>query len=1167
MNQKIIFTTLPNARSDGDQLHASVLVTMKLTASGESTLAAFPDVAGWLTKVRNAVFGFRFSNGTYIEAVPDFSLLDDELFASVFYPGIKVKSFGQEEPDVKRIHSFPVKHIADYLENLFGQYAVDNPDKPLSAFDIAGNAALAPLSSIELNQQVLDQIGKIEIQPMQMRLMNLPGEEIGRTSMVVANSKLLQGRQQLFINNRFVPFSATASPYTDFAQFRDFHKLDRSQLTIDRVNVKLPEFEFHDVLAVLGSYPFMQRKLGLVLDFVFKRDDSIPSKGKIWLDIKNLERGSSSISCLSTAYVLSASGFYADTQPGSMLESGFLRINTPQFVVIQGDVDGAAMKASQLAESKTREVGDFHVERLEMMRYVLAKPDINATFFPKVPVDDSLPHFNSAGIAVARNGMSDFLNTKLKRVTDINTIFSSVSDLFNDSKPLFADDLTQGYRMDIAYSDNPGKWYSLHWRKQQFEYFDKWGNSHPIEGFITDEGFVELAVTGDDDDVFVSETLVRWEGWSLSVDRPGFAINEADDQAGDSKYHRDYINRDKSEELRKYLSNPKGEFRIGVQTSIVPGTLPRLRFGREYDLRVRSVDLAGNSIPQDENVKMKPDAVVRSVRYMRQEALLCPFMFSGTVFRKGESMEHLVIRSNYDVTADDFEKSTGGKPYSVRYFLPPQGSQMMAEMHGMFDKFIGKTAAEAKVAYDMITSLEGKYPSDANGGTKVYEPGELDVIYLPDPMAAGVAVFLCPDHGQTHSQQFEPRMMSYFYDDDLPQDAFNKPIPDEWYKARHVRLRIEEGKEIDAKWDKKERQLTVFLPKSCRMMLKFSSFWRGEDLKQVSALWDWVSRKKPANIKDIEKLALTGRHSMLSPAREIELVHAVKQPLEIPVIEALVPVRKFAETDVSINIRFKVHGKSTGEVTVRAMWNDPYDDGVSAKPGDKAGHSLITGLTINYNDDVITKGNVNISASKESPVRVGVNSARKFIVKGEYSLSKSIFKPQINKYFELISLILEKPLVQNFEDTKHRWVDYFIDAFSRYKSYFDDSGKQENGESVFSRSSLPFERVNILSSSRPAPPEIDYIMPTFEWRKTQHGSSFRHRRMGGGLRVYLKRPWFSSGEGEKLAVVLPYQDEVPKISMLVAKIGYTDFYTHWGSDPIHVSSQAPETYPLIKNFK
>ncbi|MBK6384339.1 MAG: hypothetical protein IPF69_12920 [Chitinophagaceae bacterium] len=71
-------------------------------------------------------------------------------------------------------------------------------------------------------------------------------------------------------------------------------------------------------------------------------------------------------------------------------------------------------------------------------------------------------------------------------------------------------------------------------------------------------------------------------------------------------------------------------------------------------------------------------------------------------------------------------------------------------------------------------------------------------------------------------------------------------------------------------------------------------------------------------------------------------------------------------------------------------------------------------------------------------------------------------------------------------------------------------GRQHHGE------------VNILSSARPVTPQVEYVIPTFEWNRTTTGKKTVTGRISG-LRVYLKRPWYKQQRGEQLAVVLMFQ--------------------------------------------
>lgn len=61
----------------------------------------------------------------------------------------------------------------------------------------------------------------------------------------------------------------------------------------------------------------------------------------------------------------------------------------------------------------------------------------------------------------------------------------------------------------------------------------------------------------------------------------------------------------------------------------------------------------------------------------------------------------------------------------------------------------------------------------------------------------------------------------------------------------------------------------------------------------------------------------------------------------------------------------------------------------------------------------------------------------------------------------------------------------------------------------------------IKSSAPPPAPELLYVIPTFGWVRSEDETTKKSWRRGGGLRVYLNRPWNVSGYGEMLAVILP----------------------------------------------
>jgi hypothetical protein len=579
----------------------------------------------------------------------------------------------------------------------------------------------------------------------------------------------------------------------------------------------------------------------------------------------------------------------------------------------------------------------------------------------------------------------------------------------------------------------------------------------------------------------------------------------------------------------------------------------------------------------------------------------------GNKLKDGEFLESMVIRSNFNQSVSEYEAAHSMDNqvdhHSLRYLLPPKNSQLMAECHGKFDKAFGDPV-KAKEIYQIITSHEGLYQQDEKNKEKVYQESEVEIIYLPDPMAAGVALFLADDCENTHTQTFEPRLFSFFSKEEIKADNTDAlDIPEDWYKAGFIRIRLEEG-DYNTEWKPSARQLTWYLPKGIRTRIRFSTFWREQDLKDLSAIWQMIKNEAEGDLKEARELAFSGQHWMVSPSREIELVHALQQPLDAPVMEDLLPNRQFAQTHADINIRFDIHGESTEKVEVQARWKEKWDDGISVSIKEKQGRNSIPDLLINYHDDVVTRGTIpEPEQLKLAPVdnikqpqmkRFNMRSQGAFEAEPQpkarrlnidyqrdnkaYQLHRATRQRSVDSLVNRVRFDVEayrfnfvkrvnlrmQPLKHQFGDTRHRWVDYRLLAASRYNEYFDKI-LAANPELKTSRLSEWTEQVNIPSSARPKAPEIDYIIPTFEWRKTQNAAAIRHQRLGGGLRIFIKRPWFSSGDDEMLGVVLPHNKS--QLSSFVSQSpGYNPDYTNWGIDPLLYSVQPPAYSPKVDDF-
>ncbi len=1229
MPQEIIFTTLPHQRLEVEGqpfLKLSVFVSVKLGTPVDTTLEQFEDILAYPQKILDGEFQFKLQNGTLLDATLQEGNIDPQLFQNIFHKDIRVDDFKQEDISAKRIYSFPIKHVKDFVIQNYKQVAVENPKRFVPVEKFVDENTFGAISRVKLDIRELDK----EDSPRRATT------SLKASKVMIRQDDDDRELKQEVRRDKFARFNVRMNPKTDFVQLRQFHKLDKKIKEGVAVKLKKPAFEFHDIMAVVNSYPQIMRKLGFVLDFLIPYNATIPSSGTIQLVPESLvfDEPETTVSIPATAYNLNNNGFYIGDKASSIFKLGFVKINSDEFSVVQVDADGAALKTHNMAENKVQEVARFYEARSQLSRSKVLKVKELEVVPP--PEEEGLPYMRTAGIAVIKNGMAEHLfksinvnvalqqsfyeaSPKIMQVQkkNVQPNISPVAQL-KVKEPvtvLYSDEVIQGYRMDIAYEDEPGNWYSLHQRQDEYSWFDENNNPFPVDGIVPDEGFIQLGMAEDPedpDDVFVSETLARWEGWSLSVRKPGYAINESDDyelQDGETE-KKDFVYKSKALEAKKYTFDPDLEFKINAQSKIVPGTLPKLRFGKDYRVRIRAVDLAGNSVPVSHPTEAPLDTTRSNIRYMRYEPLSSPIVLVGNELKDGEFLERMVVRSNYGQSVSAYEDAfpVDGKKlddHSQRYLLPPKNSQLMAETHGMFENAFGNNPVAAQEIYNIITSHEGLYQQDEKNKEKVYRPSDVEIIHLPDPMAAGVSLFMAEGYENTHSQEFAPQLFGFFTNKEIKPSNTNVNIPENWYNAGVVRIRLEEG-EMDTNWDSANRIFTIFLPKGFRTRIKFSTFWREDDLKQLSAIWEMIKEDSPGNLNELEKLARSGQHWMVSPSREMELVHAVQQPVEEPVVSEVIPERDFSTNFSELNTEFKVHGESTEKLELQSKWVDPMDDGISVKIKEKKGSGSIPDIVVNYHDDVITKGTIPKEEDKlepktefkvQRPLQIQKKSKVQFEQEPQPKAARinTLYKSQLGSYknlqkikttykknlvkrvkfdmeetkFSFVKLVglRIKPLEHHFGDTKHRWVDYRLVGASRYREYFDKILKAYPNLKP-NRESQWFEKVNILSSARPKAPEVDYIIPTFEWRKTQSKDAIRHQRMGGGLRIFLKRPWYSSGADEKLAVVLPYKkSSLKKIAMAIPSGNYTSYYTHWGIDPI-LTSTSPEGYsPKFQDFR
>ncbi|WP_275786240.1 hypothetical protein [Pararhizobium gei] len=229
-----------------------------------------------------------------------------------------------------------------------------------------------------------------------------------------------------------------------------------------------------------------------------------------------------------------------------------------------------------------------------------------------------------------------------------------------------------------------------------------------------------------------------------------------------------------------------------------------------------------------------------------------------------------------------------------------------------------------------------------------------------------------------------------------------------------------------------------------------------------------------------------GRHPLVTPATAVTFTHAVRKPLRDPVGK-LTAHRNPGETFTTLvadTPRLGVDPDSTAQVDIEATWTEFSDD------------QRVLQAAIPVQSVLLSRQDADFGV----------------------------------------------PIRHAFGDTKHRVIAYEATAVSRFRGYFDAS---EAPERFVARGSIGQSRVSIPSSVRPPAPILLSTRPSFLWEEsgdTASGTIVR-RRLGGRIRIELQRPWFQTGEGEKLAVIVwPNSESPPPLAF--------GFLSRVGADPI-----------------
>jgi hypothetical protein len=1127
-SQSFTLTVLPNGRAANHRLRLSILLSPQLSAG--ATLADFPDMLHWPALLRQHGLSFRLACGNRRQTVAaGTASLRPDLWEAIFRPSTYVQPVAHPDYDKRLIVSYPVRTTHDFVQYAYQAVGVGSASGARGLYDL-----LQPLSFRDGRVSNLDDA------------LNAARLAIWQQQNPPPAPPVIQ---------LTLPMPATAATVRDgMTRAALFHRMPpaphRPNLPSTPADFA-KTLDFHAALTALSSYPSLQRVLGLVFDLEVPPSlcPTSPASGAyLTVSVAGLIPGfkwslTPRVVTPATAYGLSTTSFAAapTATPGNVapgeVSGGLLALSPTDFNLVQVELDGTLLKLLSLADAAAFQSGSE-------------------------VIGDAMPALRSGGITLTADGRAMQLLQSIRDNLAFSAAAASGSAL---PRALTASDLVRGQRIDI-WSSETGEWHSLHRRNATYRFGDP---PHLAVAVQDEEGFVQLAVaqpapdpTRPPDqysttnnlpqpgtDLYVHERVARWTGWSLSAQRPSKPLNRsADPNAA--------LDPDPTENA------PVTPFKMVASFTAVKGSLPLLRFGAGYRLRVRTVDLAGNSATLDVATPASmvlPGGGAPAI-YFRFEPVPAPIVVPRIQPSDGGSLLRMVIRSrNSDRSLDAVPTSD----IDERHHAPPRSSVRLAETHGVLDGPNGRLRGDA-AAYAALVAADA-FPVPA-----LQPAASIDVSYLPDPLARGVALRNLPgtETGQAG------RIVDFFLQYETLPDA--QPSPDcvtyigfgeGWPHRQSFRLRVLEAAGSPG-WDAANRVLSVGVPKSAFITVPVSCFMLPADLS-VMGVWDWLRQAfvtmeleaasaataatdMPAatDIASlITRLVLEGGHEMLTPAHTLTLEHAVQQPLGEPTFEQLPVVHRPAAPILASALRNRftpitawravgahqavllgglhIHAASTAKIDLHARWLDYSDDTSQPLPSKRLASDLVE--TIELID--LTGGAIPADGAASRFVAIYIPAVDMLWFATPFDELSGVDTPTS----------VTAPL-HRFSDTKHRWITYQAVATTRFGEYFPEPGLE------LTRTG-PALLVDVPNSARPLLPDIAYVVPTFGWEQQETSNVKTSVRLGNSLRIYLNRPWFSSGEDELLGVVLwPAPPATPPTAEQMETM--KPYFTQWGNDPI-----------------
>lgn len=1085
--QTIKWTAVPNGVDSGN-LRLSVLISPELAGGSSGTLADFPDWQDWpgtLASLSGVEWLVQFnradgSDTQTLAVALDTSGLNSALWQQLFTSSVR---YGPPAPiqDTFRalaIASYPVQHVTGFLQDQFTQYKNDEVPTVETLKSVYG-----PISDVLVGRAAQERFHKLAAE----RKVRSKGGTVPHA-------------------NDF----ATATPADSFAA-QAFYHLPPPADQLPQPGVS--DVDFHAALTFIGQHGVLQRALGLVFDLLIpvKNVRLITSQPGSNIFVSASLQNPQGVPPFSPGYVSVTPRTHCDAstsefQPhanSSEINGRQLTVNdTTAFLPHVIDFDSAGLRASTFA-------AQIHLAD--------SPATIDARLVSSViPLDPATPvappSMRSNGLTLTQVNRGLSFAQLLERAF---LLFDAANTNNNGVPDLAAEDLVRGYVLDVLDQSADNTWHST----------AEWVGTYTAGGQTvngpTTEPFAESAtqapprvqdspLNDGSSQANVSEVILRYNGWSNAVPRPG-----------------DPKPLDAPNETGLGTDGPFSQLTIDVKAPA--GRLPRLRFGHSYAMRARIIDVCNNALTLAEGADVgdAQGRVTDPMVYGRHEPIGSPDIYSQSIPRLGESIKRLVIR--------DID---GASALSKRALAPQRSAEPFAESHAEFDTGAGSTISGSASTYNEITNRESaQYPDPPADPTQAPAAISLTthVPYLPDPLARGVVLTVLPGAGFAGSlanQQFTFEFCPA------------PPAADPWPNYKPFGLQLKPGTSPPssptqkATTDAVNRLLTFQLTKADTITLNLASTFFQDDFQKFG-LGQFLVNPDPA-------AAAAGNYWAITPAVQLELIYAVQKPLLTPEFSNLGPARAIGDTISGLLGDLTYSPKSTSTLDLLASWGDPVDDPVNKLPLQGPGTP-----------------NPNLRQTSNSPVTTLPSTTSELASADTQDFTATDRFAARHEFF----------------DTKHRNVTYSAVATSQFSEFYP------TGTAVTVDTATPVT-VNIPSSARPDTPKIAYAVPIYGWGlSAPHSGTTVSARTPSALRVFIERPWWSSGIDELLGVVtwpgaepfffIPFSKRSAKKTRLSpfsngvnAPIpsNQSQYVSDWGADPVFKSTPLPSLHPRLSTF-